>query len=144
MNAGKHLRRRKTEADGFSLVELLVAMAIAATVVGFALPAYRQYVLRAHRTDAANALLAIGQAQEKHYLQNSAFASTPAQLGIGGTEFGFYQLEIQLADGNFVATASATGPQAEDTDCASLSLSGSGDRSALSESGADTTATCWR
>jgi len=41
---------------GFSLLELMVALAVAAIIATFAVPAYRTHVAKAHRVDAASAL----------------------------------------------------------------------------------------
>lgn|GEM_PF-517224 len=42
--------------DGFSLLELMIALGVAAIIATFALPAYRTHVAKTHRLDAAAAL----------------------------------------------------------------------------------------
>src|SRR5215510_5710761 len=91
-----------------------------------AIPSYRQYTMRAQRTDATAALLRIAAAQEKFYLQNNTYASNdqltkapPAGLGIPATEHGYYDLAITKEDNltvDFVVTATVKsgGPQAKD------------------------------
>ena len=47
---------------GFSLIELLIVVVIAAVLIGIGVPGYRQYVQRANRSDATAALLRIAWA----------------------------------------------------------------------------------
>jgi prepilin-type N-terminal cleavage/methylation domain-containing protein len=128
---------------GFSLFELVVALAIVATLAALAQPAYRRLLLRAQRTEAASALMQIAAMQERYHLQHQAYASAleaapPAGLGLKVTSAeGRYTLAIIAADANgFVAVATAQGSQAEDVGCASFTLDESGTKSST---GSD----CW-
>jgi type IV pilus assembly protein PilE len=145
----------KHKTAGFTLTELLVTVAIVATIAAVAVPSYRQYVLRANRTDATAALLRLAGNQERFYLQNNTYASNdlmddpqPAGLGIDGTERGLYALEIDSEDllAGYTATATAVAgeSQASDEDCASFSITAQGLRSATDSGGGDNTETCWR
>jgi type IV pilus assembly protein PilE len=136
--AGAHCR-------GVTLIELVVVMVVVAILASIALPGYGRYVLRAHRSEAKAALLAIAAAQEQFHLQNHRYASLlaaapPEGLGIPeGTPNGRYvmELEAQADAESFTATASAVGPQARDAPCRTLAIDQSGARSA-------THADCWR
>lgn len=142
---------------GFSLVELLVVMSILAIVTTVAVGSYRQYVRRAHRSDATTTLLRIAAAQEKFYAQNGHYAGAaqlvaapPAGLGIGGTERGYYSLGVSIAAGGsgIGYTASATvipsGAQGDDEQCWVLSVNERGLHRAEARDGSDSTARCWR
>jgi type IV pilus assembly protein PilE len=50
-----------SRTDAFTLLELVIALAIAATLAVFAVPAYRSQIARTHRTDAAAALYRAAQ-----------------------------------------------------------------------------------
>lgn len=145
----------KRPHDGYTLIELLVVVTIIALLTAVAVPSYRQYVLRAKRADATTALLRLAAMQERFYIQNNSYASSaqmatapPAGLGIGGTERGYYVLEITSGDltTGYTATASidADGEQHDDGECAVFSVDERGLRSASNSGGADNTERCWR
>lgn len=133
---------------GVTLIELLIVIVVIGILAAIAVPSYRNYVLRAQRTDAMSALLRVAAAQEKFYLQNNTYADDdaladdpPAGLGISSTENGWYDLAITSDDltREFTVTATpvAGGAQAADTHCASFSLTSAGAKSA-------TNSDCWR
>jgi type IV pilus assembly protein PilE len=131
---------------GVTLIELMTVVVIVAILATIALPAYRQYLIRAQRSDATTALLTLQQAQEKFYLQNSAYAPDVATLGVPATsQHGLYTITtVPGPNGNqsFLATAApiSTQSQRDDTKCASLTLDDKGGRGTT---GTSTAATCW-
>jgi type IV pilus assembly protein PilE len=142
---------------GFTLVELIVTMAIAAILTAIAVPGYRQFVQRSNRTDATTALLRIAAAQEKFYMQNNTYASEalragapPAGLGVPRTDQDLYTLSIAPAAGGlaqgYTVTAAATAGkgQADDTKCQVFTVNEQGARTALNGGGTDNTTECWR
>lgn len=140
---------------GITLIELMVVIVVVAVLAAIAVPTYRNYTLRAQRTDATAALLRIAAAQEKFYLQNNTYADNtqlatapPGGLGITGTERGYYTLSITSDDLTlgYTATASApsTSPQYTDAQCRAFSVNQTGSRSAVTSADAVNTAACWR
>ena len=136
----------KPKSAGMTLIELMIVVAIVALLASIAVPSYRQYVLRANRTEATTALLQLAAAQEKFYLQNNTYATNdliddapPAGLGLSATTArGYYTLAIGGGDAaGFTATATATGSQAIDSTCASFTINQSGAKSATSSD-------CWK
>ena len=137
---------------GMTLIELMVVLAVVAILSTLAVGSYRQYVLRANRTDATSALLRVQVAQEKYFLQNNAYttnvnAAPPTGLGVASpTPNGFYTITVtgDPNSGNniatsFLATATAVAPQTQDTSCLTLTINDQG----LRNSSPSTTA-CWR
>lgn len=145
---------------GFSLVELLVTLAILAILSSLAVGGYRQHLRRTNRVDATTALLRLAAAQEKHYAQNGQYADDdalslppPAGLGIAGTERGYYTLGILVGAGGaatgYTATATVVsgGPQADDDACWMFTLNERGLRGAIDRGGDATPSSgtdCWR
>lgn len=142
---------------GITLIELLVAMVIAAVLATIAIPSYRSHVIRTQRTDAIGALLQVQAAQEKYFLQYNRYtsqltAAPPAGLGLRDTsEHGYYTLEIQVPAGAPEADAyrviarprAGTGP-AGDARCQLFSIDQNGRKYAQDAEGNDRTAECWR
>ena len=152
-HSSRLMRRRQT---GMTLMELLTVMVVVAILASLAVPSYRRYLLRAQRSDATTALLRMQAAQEKHFLQYGAYVTTTASIpnahsagGLGlptTSERGYYSIAVaSTATGyTFTATPVAGGGQADDTHCASFSITEAGTKSALDSSSADRTATCFR
>ena len=155
------MRRPATAQAGFTLVELMVTLAVIAIISSLSVVSYRQYVRRANRVDGTSALLHLSAAEERYYLQHDQYATTaaeladppPAGLGITDTQQGLYEISVAAsADGAAVgyiatATASGAGSQRDDDDCQVFTIDQSGTRGASDSGGAESaeiTARCWR
>ena len=62
--------------DGFTLVELMITVAILGVLAAVAIPAYSNYVNRAKQADAIIGLKAVQMAQEQFFSENNAYSST--------------------------------------------------------------------
>ncbi len=120
----------RTEAQGFSLIELVVAVCIAGLLAALALPSWQAVVRRVHRQEARLALLQLHQTQERHYLEHQAYR--PLLPAEDTSEGGRYALQLQLTnDGQRYVLQARPRPgssQASDLDCAVLSIDDSGQR----------------
>jgi len=130
---------------GFTLIELMIVIVIIGILFAVALPSYQSSVLRGHRADAQGILMNISAREERFMAQNNTYTTdinTAAGLNIGTTTSnnGYYNLSVAACGGGiatcYLLTATATGGQANDTDCATITLSSTGVTSG-------TTATCW-
>ncbi|MGB1201325.1 MAG: type IV pilin protein [Cognaticolwellia aestuarii] len=116
---------------GFTLVELLMTVAIIAILASIAFPAYIDFVTRSNRTEAQRELLRLANLQEQFYVDNRKYTSDMKKLGLDKdpfiTENSYYSIDAALADGGFVLTATALEPQkTNDTQCQKLSVSETG------------------
>ena len=59
--------------NGFSLIELLIVIAIIGILAGIAYPSYQEYIARARRADAKTVLLENAQFLERFYTQNGTY-----------------------------------------------------------------------
>lgn len=66
---------------GFTLIELMVVIAILGILVSVALPSYRSYVLEGQRSDMQGKLLSIIELQERYYIDNLSYADDMNKLG---------------------------------------------------------------
>jgi type IV pilus assembly protein PilE len=117
--------------NGFTLVELLITVAIVAILAAVAFPSYTDFVARSNRTEAQRELLRIANLQEQFFVDTRAYTSNMTELGLGNdpfiTENGFYSIDAALANGGFVLTATALAPQStNDSSCQTLSVNETG------------------
>lgn len=140
--------------QGFSLMELMIVVAIVGILAGIAYPSYQNYVLRSGRADGQAKLMEIIQAQERFYSQNQTYVTN---LGAGGLGYGVaadagvpsderrYTITAAACGGTTIArcvtlTAARAGTQQQDNECGSLSLDSRGTKG---ENGTGTVETCW-
>jgi type IV pilus assembly protein PilE len=124
---------------GFTLLELLVAMALAALLITLGLRSQQGQGLRSGRLDAVEALTRLQRAQEQHRSAHGLYASDLAALiGAAATSpQGRYAIALDRFGGE-AYRATAKGAQARDTPCATLTLEV---RQGFAQTGPD--AGCW-
>lgn len=127
------------KCPGFTLVELVVVLAIAALLLSLAVPAYREQALRAARSEALQDLSAAAACLERHRAQSGQYTGHGCTGG-GGAR---YSLSVTLAESpgaeRYRIIASPMGGQRDDA-CGTLGLDHLGRRSAT---GAMDVEKCW-
>ncbi|WP_022961887.1 type IV pilin protein [Halopseudomonas pelagia] len=119
------------ESRGFTLVELMIVVAIIGILAAVAYPSYREYVLRGNRTEGQSLLVEAAARQERFYAQNNAYLTDDANRGRLGVNEGRYADLYTLAisqvanDGGYTLTATQL---FNDADCGNLTLNARGDR----------------
>lgn len=137
-------------ASGFTLVEVLIVVAVIGILAAIAYPAYTDSIRKARRSEAITALGAIQQAQERHRSNNTTYANSldalPAPKPVSPTPGGYYTLTVSGASATgYTATANATGNQASDAACTSLSVQVAGGTITYGKTGsAPDYKACWR
>jgi type IV pilus assembly protein PilE len=123
---------------GFTLVELLVVVAIISILTMIAFPAYQDQMRKTRRSDAKIALTALASQQEKFLSNNGWYASTivgTPGLGYDNNLSSERHYELSMNVGNppttftAIATARAGGAQSSDTQCQQMQLNHRGEKS---------------
>ena len=115
---------------GFTLMEILIVVALVGIMAGIAYPSYQSYALAAKRGDAQATLLRISTLQEKFFSHNSAYATSTATLGYAAhpavSNEGYWAVTISgVTASAFLLTAAPAGKHA-DADCGGITLSSAG------------------
>ena len=127
---------------GFTLVELIIVVAIISILASIAIPAYNGYVETSKRSDGQASLMALAIAQEKYRAQCPAYAQnfgtaidcdTSTLNFSSGSESGYYTLAVTAASGaTFTATATPNGWTDSNGNCSPMSINQDGPAGTLS------------
>jgi type IV pilus assembly protein PilE len=105
----KNWRMSKWSAEkGFSLIELMIALAILGIIIAVALPSYRGNVIKARRGDAQQILNSHAQALERYYSTNGRYVTVAGQTTCGVasvTATANYTYSVSCTDNTFTVTA---------------------------------------
>ena len=130
---------------GFTLVELMVVIAIIAVITAYVIPSYRSQVVRSKRVEAHNVILQIASAQERNNATFNQYAtsinagSTPSidDLGLSGSAFNTsadYDYSMTAVNGYTISANAKGTTQINDnngTDCTQMSLNSLGQKTPL-------------
>lgn len=115
---------------GFTLIELIITVAVIALLAAIALPSYTQYVIRSKRSAAQAAMMDIANRQQQFLLANRSYADNAALAASGYTlpsevssNYSYSITVSTTAVPGFTITLTPTGSQASD---GALSLNNQG------------------
>ena len=141
-----------SHAAGFTLIELMVTVAVATILVTLAVTSYSSQVRQSRRTDARTAVLDLASREERYMSTMSAYTTTATNLGYTGAfpqivGSGYYTLKVTVTPANaattpvtpasFLVTATTTGTQTKDTQCQTFSVDNTGNQTSAPGT------TCW-
>lgn len=101
----------------FSLIEVIITLAISSILVMCAIPCYHDYVRKCRRTEGIHAIYALRLAEEKYRAANSTYGTLAQVQNLAGVSLSsHYTCSITNNDASgYLITATALGDQAKDT-----------------------------
>lgn len=122
--------------SGFTMIELMITLAVLAIILAIAIPAYDDQVRRSRRAQAQATLAELVQCMERYNTTNGTYVGGDAICTTADTDFYLYTVAIPNRN-TFVAGAEAHGGQASDS-CGNLGINQAGQKT--HSAGSD----CWR
>jgi type IV pilus assembly protein PilE len=138
----------RLSANGFTLIELMITVAIVGILAAIAYPSYTDHIRKARRADAQAALLELAQFMERHYSLNNSYLDGGAAPTLpfteapkdGGTKFYDLSFSAGPTATSFTLQAAPKGGMAGDP-CGNLRISNTGQKT---RTGSADASQCWR
>lgn len=140
------MNSRRSTSSGFTLIELMIVVAIIAILAAIAYPSYAEQVARGRRADAKASLLEAAQWMERRYTMNNTYVGATLP-DLRGSTSDFYA--VSIASGASAPTASTywltMTPRAAmvNDKCGSFHVSQSGVKSISGGAAGVTPTSCW-
>lgn len=108
---------------GFSLIELMIVVAVIAILAGIAYPAYQDSVLKGRRAEGRTALMELMQQQERYLTQSGSYmAFTAGATGANGTTKDGSGVSIPFRTSSGSASTTSSAYLLSATQCGTMAL----------------------
>lgn len=131
------------QITGFTLIELMITVAIVGILAAIAYPSYQDSVRKSWRANAASCLMELAQGMERRFTGSSSYAGATLPSSGCPTEGGMtdrygFSFAVAPTANTFTLRAVPVGPQANDP-CGTLTITQTGQKGS-----AGTVSDCWR
>lgn len=89
----------KTTQKGFTLIELMIVVAIIGILAAIAIPAYQDYTVRSQVTEGLNLADAVKTGVAEYYANTGAWPTAMSQIGDSADPSGKYATDLTLSTG---------------------------------------------
>lgn len=139
----------KKKLAGFTLIELMIVVAIVGILAAIAIPSYQNYILQSRRTAAINGVMELASRESRFYTANNTYSPSMLTLGYSADPMPvvdanshYYDLSVQTSNNNtnFQIQAVPFGNQVNDT-CGTYTYTDLGIKNV--SGGAGMVSSCW-
>lgn len=145
----------KQKQLAFTLVELMITIAIVGILAAVAVPSYTRYTAESFRADVLGEIAVVAAAEDAHFADFSEYTTSMQLLGYSDTttptiyevDSGRFNISVTLPDADsYLVTATASTEQEKfDSSCAKITLSSIGRKGAIDKNGNVVDSDlCWR
>jgi type IV pilus assembly protein PilE len=129
-------------SSGFTLIELMTAVAVIGILSAIAYPSYTEYAKRAKRADGKAGLLSLQLTQEKYRANHTSYAAALSDLGITDSDSPdkHYTLAVTAADSTATTYTVTATPKFTDANCGTLGINQAGVKTVT---GSESVSNCW-
>lgn len=140
---------KRLKHQGFTLIELMITVAVVAILASVAYPSYINYIVRANRSAAQSFMYAVANKQEQYILNARTYANdlTSLNIAVPAEVSPNYTVTVTAnmaaTPPSYTVTATPIGSQlSRDTKCGTLTLDGAGTKTKSGTAATD--AECWK